>query len=237
MYTPPPPPQQAPAYPPPPPPAYPGPAYPPPRYYPPRQQPPAWSGAPASPFYFAFGLGGAFPSGDMAAGTPVDQTFGSAVNLGFEGGLRMTPHLALGLYADLGVGDPGSDVRAYCNSVLASDCTSTTSRVGLLLRHTFEPSARVTPWVSVGTGFAHGTVSTSNDGYGSDNVFKASGWEMVRLMGGVDIRSNHVIGFGLYGGVGFTRYTHFENVDGTLDLGGRRTYPTVQIGLRFTLFP
>ena len=48
-----------------------------------------------------------FLSGDVEPGVDIDRVFGSQVNLAFEGGLRLSPHLGLGLYADLGLGIPG----------------------------------------------------------------------------------------------------------------------------------
>ena len=106
-----------PAYTPPPPPQ----GYPPPpqAYGPRRPQQPAWAdpqrGAPISPFYLSLGLGGLFLSGNAEAGVPVSDILGNQVNFGVEGGLRLSRHLALALYGDFGVGDPGRDVQTFCN--------------------------------------------------------------------------------------------------------------------------
>lgn len=212
----------------PPPPAYP--AAPPPSLAPPRPPPPA-------PFYAAFGLGGMFLSGEAEAGVSMDRLYGSQLGIWLEGGMRLTPHLGLGLYLDLGVGDPSSDVRtAYCEPY---SCSATTGRFGVLLRHAFTPSAPSTPWIAVGTGWEFGSVSFDDAYGGSSEIFRYDGWEMLRLMVGVDLRPNPVFGVGLYAGVSFGTYTSYEGPDTypfTVSLD-ERTHTTVEAGLRFTLFP
>lgn len=239
-YAPPPPGQTPPppAYTPPPPPSY----YPPPVYgRPVRRPPPAqWAPAstgPAAPFWLSLGVGGMFFGGNVEPGFSANGTFGAQMDLNFEGGFRLNPHLGLGLYADIGVGGPGSDLRSTCDASGGS-CTSTTSRVGIMLRHTFQPYAHTSPWISIGTGYAHGSVDWSADGYGSQNVLEYSGWEMARLMAGVDVRSNQVIGFGFYAGVGFTRFSDYRDANvGSVSLPSETTHTMVEAGVRLTLFP
>jgi len=239
----PPPPQ---AYPPPPPQGYPPPppAYMPPPYRPSRPPPPPYAeqhpGGPAAPFYFSFGLGGALLSGNAERGVELRDVFGNQLNVAFEGGARLTPHLALGLYGDLGYGDAGRDIRNQCNQ-LGIDCSANSGRFGILLRHTFQPAARSTPWISVGTGWESGKV-TSDDGFGGTiEQFSYSGWEMLRLMGGVDLRSSPVFGVGFYGGVRFGKYTHLDTGDTvpfvSEHIDDQRVHTTLEAGLRFTLFP
>jgi hypothetical protein len=258
-YQPPPAAEPPPAYRPPPPayqpPAYPPPAYPPPGYRPAptyRPQPPApgypqaptYAGArrgmqPIVPFYGAFGLGGAFISGDLAEGVPADRVYDPQLDIWLEGGMRLTPHLGLGIYLDIGVGEPASEVRAACDA-LATSCTATTGRFGVLLRHTFNPSAYSTPWVAVGTGFEFGSVSEDSSSYdsgSSQELFRYTGWEVLRLMAGVDLRANPVFGFGLYGGVSFGRYSRFEDAFGEVALDREPIHTTVEAGVRFVLFP
>lgn len=236
---------------PPPPPAYTPP--PPPSYYPPpayggrhmmRPAPEPWAPAstgPAEPFWLSLGVGGMFYGGNVEPGFSASGTWGPQMNLNFEGGLRLTPNLGLGLYADLGVGGPGSDVKNECNAG-GYDCTATTTRVGILLRHTFSPYARSTPWISIGTGYAQGSVDYTDPYGNSANYFEYTGWEMARLMAGVDIRSNRVLGFGFYGGLGFTRFSDYSGFDATgnrfsTSLPDKTVNTMVELGLRLTLFP
>jgi hypothetical protein len=235
--TPPPPgaPPPPPAYaPPPPPPAY----YPPPYYGRPVRTPvygPPNTG-PISPLWGAFSLGGMFFGGDVQRNVGVGRIFGPQLDLGLEGGLRLNPHFGLGLYLDVGVGDPGSEVRSYCHAN-GLDCSAETVKFGVLLRHTFNPYAHVTPWLAVGTGYAYGHVSQSPNQYNSSDVITYSGWEMARFMAGVDVRSSQVLGVGFYAGLSFTQFTHSENAAGPIPLGGNSIHTMVQAGLRLTLFP
>lgn len=239
------PPAAPPSYPPPPP-AYappPPPAYPPPYYGRPVQRAPqpAWGethgGGPISPLWGSLGIGGMFFGGDVSPGVSVGDIYGPQMNLALEGGLRLNPHLGLGLYLDMGVGGTGSQTRAYCNDNMM-DCSSETVRFGLLLRHTFAPAAHVTPWIAVGTGYAYAHVAAQDNGVTvAQDVVTYTGWEMARLMVGVDVRSNQVLGVGFYAGLGFTRYDHAENAAGTLALGGQSTNTMVEAGVRLTLFP
>jgi hypothetical protein len=164
----------------------------------------------------------------------IDRVLGSQFALSFEAGVRVNPHLAIGFYADGGVGDPGRETRDQC-SAAGVDCTASTGRVGLLLRATLQPADPVTPWISIGTGYESSTVAV--EGGGSDDL-TYSGWEMLRLQGGLDFRQGRVVGVGLYGGVRFGRFGKVEDLNGTVHLGPDRTvHTTVEGGVRFTLFP
>jgi hypothetical protein len=162
------------------------------------------------------------------------------VNFGLEGGLRLNPHIGFGLYLDWGTGSPGSNVQAFCNNPGGGFgsiyCTASSFRYGVLARYTVKPLAHSTPWFSIGTGGVSDEVSTP-DYYGfSSIVARYTGWEIARLRAGWDIRSNHVFGFGLYGGVGFTRYNSFENSRGSQGISPT-VHTTAEFGVRLTLFP
>jgi hypothetical protein len=223
---------------PPPPPAY----YPPPpyAYRPPPPPPPPYvrPAGPLSPVYLSFGLGGAFRGGEAEDRIDIDHVFANQLDLQFEGGLRVTPHAALGLYADLGFGDPARDVRNQCSAQVIN-CDAMTGRFGFVIRHTFQPAARTTPWLSLGTGYEYGKVTTNDTlSGGTHTFFTYSGWEIARFQTGVDLRGNGVLGVGFYAGVALGRYFKYEDDFVTDHLGDRRSFhATVEGGVRFTLFP
>jgi hypothetical protein len=245
------PPQGAPPPPPayPPPPRYAPPTYGPPPYGPPPYGPPAPYGRPMYdaragmppilPVYGVFGIGGLSQFGDAQRGVAMDQVFDPQLDIYLEGGLRLNQHLALGVYLDLGVGDPAGNVRAEPACAAAASCTAGTGRVGVLLRHTFQPRAFTTPWLAVGTGYEWGDVTLDGGGYGSNQeYFSYRGWEIARLMAGVDLRTNPIFGFGLYGGVAFGRYSRYRDALGDVSLpSDQPIHTTVEAGIRFTLFP
>lgn len=252
-YRPPPPAYQPP--PPPPPPAYGPPPYAPPPGYrqappPPRQVYDAQGGMPPIlPFYAAFGIGALTMGGDAGHNVPIGGGAGQTVSISnsfdtpqldilIEGGVRLNLHLALGMYVDVGVGDAASNVRAEAPCAAAgASCTATTGRVGILLRHTFQPRAYSTPWMSVGTGFEWGDVNLE-DGYGgSSQYFSYTGWEIMRVMGGVDLRTNPIFGVGLYGGVSMGRYSRYKDATVDASISDKDIHWMAEAGLRFTLFP
>jgi hypothetical protein len=221
----------------PPPPGYP-PPYPPPRYLPPpppRLAPTPWPGGPITPLYFSLGLAGAFPYGDIEDQVEMSRVFETQLDIDLEGGLRLSPHLALGLYLDIGVGDPARETRDACRDV-GIGCDAYRTRFGVLLRYTFAPAARMTPWLAAGTGLEWATI-TADDGYDDDEQFSYRGWEVARLTAGIDLRSSPIFGVGLYGGVAFGRYDRGSDSLGDFDIDRERFHTTVKAGLRFTLFP
>jgi hypothetical protein len=164
----------------------------------------------------------------------MSRVFDPQLDVDLEGGLRLSPHLAFGLYVDLGFGDPARETRDACRAVGIS-CDAYRTRFGLLLRYTLAPAARMTPWLAAGTGLEWGKV-TADDFY-DDEQFSYRGWEVLRLMGGIDLRSSPILGVGFYGGVAFGRYDRVEDVTGDFDIDRERFHTTVSAGLRLTLFP
>lgn len=231
----PPPPSYRPPPPPYPPPPAPAPRRPPPRYAPapPAVAPPRWPAEPASPLYFSFGLAGAFPYGDIEKDVDIDRAFDPHLDIGLEGGLRVSRHLAVGLYLDLGFGDPGRETRDACRDV-GIGCDASRTRFGLLLRYTFAPAARITPWLSAGTGLEWATVTSEAF---DDEQFRYRGWEVLRLMGGVDLRQSPVFGVGLYGGLALGRYSRGRDALGDFDIERERFHTTITAGVRVTLMP
>lgn len=233
--------------PPPPPPGY----SPPPYHAPPRPQPPnVQQGAlPPSEFWVSASLGGMMFDGNVARGVGFGRIFGSAAELGLEGGWSLTPHLGLGVYLDVAVGDPGSQLKAFCNADPASpggglggaSCSTLTVNAGILARHTFLPYARVRPWLAIGTGVAYANAhytygDPSDPDAPSSDIVTYTGWEIARLMAGVDVRSTQVgIAVGLYAGVSLTRYTSVESVAGTWPLDAASVHTMVEGGFRVTL--
>jgi hypothetical protein len=115
-------------------------------------------------------------------------------------------------------------------------------RVGFMVRHTWNPTSPSPVWLGIGTGWEVGNVSwtttrdTGGDGSG-DEVFTYTGREMLRLAGGIDFRSNQVIGVGLFGSVSWGTYDNLH-FPGTGDEGlNTRTHETYQLGIRLILFP
>lgn len=228
-----------------PPPAY---TPPPPTYAPPPPQAPAYvperphrrhryAGTDMDPFpiWGAIGVGGTFFGGEAEQGVDMRDNFASQVHVGLEGGLRLSPEIGLGLYMDVGAGDPARPVRdAFCSPV-GVDCTATAGRIGFLLRHTWDPSSPAAKWMTLGTGWEFAAVN-EEDAPGETEVFTYTGREYVRLGAGVDFRQNPVLGVGFYGSVALGEYHRLEVPEGRLPMSDA-LHTTVQVGVRLTLFP
>jgi hypothetical protein len=203
---------------------------------------------PILPIYGTFGIGGLFMGGDAGRNVPIGggpgqdvsirQSFDPQLDVYVEGGIRLNHHLALALYGDFGHGDPSSNVRAEAPcAAFGASCTANTGRVGLLLRHTFRPADYSTPWIAIGTGYEWGDVNL-DDGFGnSTRYFSYTGWEIARLMAGIDLRTNPIFGVGLYGGVSLSRYSHYSDAAVDVNLPSGSLHNMVEVGVRFTLFP
>jgi hypothetical protein len=215
-----------PAQPPPPPPTLPA-------------QPPAYQpkGAPAPivPVYAAVGIGGTFFGGESFDGRDMNDDFNPQAHLSLEGGLRLSPAIAFGVYMDGGAGDVSSDVRDYCDAGLVT-CTGVSGRFGFLLRHTWDHSTPTAKWLSIGTGWEVASVTNDNDA--NTEVFTYTGREYVRLGGGIDFRSNGVLGVGLYGSFSWGEYDEIDETRFGMpaDLPSQ-VHTTAQFGVRLTLFP
>jgi len=211
-------------------------------YVPPPAEIPKPVGVPQLvPLYGTIGLGGTWFGGDAEKDVRMNDVFLGQLHLSVEGGIRLNPHIAIAIYAEGGGGDVAKPVRdAVCNGN-GQDCFGASGRIGFMLKHTWNPTSPTATWLGVGTGWEAGNVSyTTHDMSGNSNgdeVFTYRGREMFRLAGGVDFRSNSVIGVGLYGSVSWGTYDMIH-APGTGDVSlDSRVHETYQLGVRLILFP
>jgi hypothetical protein len=118
-------------------------------------------------------------------------------------------------------------------------CIGTTGHAGFLVRHTWDPAGTTAKWLSLGTGWEFATVSVDqqnmNGGMGND-LFSYTGREYLRIGGGLDFRSNGVLGLGLYASFAWGEYDHYKDTLTSVPIQGK-THTTGQVGLRLVLFP
>jgi hypothetical protein len=168
----------------------------------------------------------------------MQRVFQTQGHVSSEFGLRLSPSFALGVYGDVGGGDVAKAIGDQC-ARQGIPCIGTTGRAGFLVRHTWDPAGSTAKWLSLGTGWEFGTVSADqqnmNQGMGSD-LFSYTGREYLRLGGGVDFRSNGVLGLGLYASFAWGEYDHYKDTIGSVAIQGK-THTTGQVGLRLILFP
>lgn len=174
------------------PPAYP-PSYPPPAYRPrrpayrsPRYAPPPPTYGPgryqpARYFYphieVALRGGVASPGGSAMDGVLMRDLFGTQATLGLDVGLRATPRLYMGLFAEGGVGMAGD--------LMIGNGGAASGRIGAALHYHFAPGAPLDPWIGYGVAASGATVSTDTPLGTEEHSF--SGIEFAKLMAGVDL--------------------------------------------------
>jgi hypothetical protein len=194
------------------------------------------------PIYLTLGVGATFLGGDAAVGVPMSSVLvAQQAHVSGEVGLRLTPPFAIGVYGDVGGGDPSRAIRDQC-AAQGNECVAATGRAGVLVRYTWDPLSRRPVWLSLGTGWEFGGVTIDHRGTSNGNgsnradLLVYSGREYVRLGAGVDFRSNSVLAFGLYGSVAFGEYDKLKDLVTTVSVD-RATHVTAQLGVRLTLFP
>lgn len=212
-------------------------AYPPPRpepYAPPPAPEPAYA-APAPrfvPVWGSLGMGATLFAGKAENGISMGDVLEPQLLFAMDGGVRLTPAIGLGVYADLAVGDPAESYRTAC-AAQGIDCSGVTGRFGFQIRHTWDPASPAAKWLAVGTGWEFASVTTDT---GNPDPVQYTGREYARLAGGVDLRSSSALGVGIFGSVAWGEYRHLElygvptSVDGAV-------HTTFQAGVRLTLFP
>ncbi|WP_248352531.1 hypothetical protein [Anaeromyxobacter oryzae] len=217
------------------------PPYAPPPVYAPPPQPPPYQPAPAYgrrenppfvPLWGSIGVGATFFGGEARHGVAMGDDFEPQLHFSLDGGLRLTPAIGLGVYMDVGAGDPAGPVRDAC-AAQGLDCSGVAGRIGLQLRHTWEPASPAAKWLSIGTGWEFASITTN----GGSDLVQYTGREYFRLAGGVDFRSNAVIGVGLYASVAWGEFMHLEDASGMQTSTGGGIHTTIQGGVRLTLFP
>jgi len=142
----------------------------------------------------AFRGGVASPGGSAVDGVPMRDLFGNQLTLGVDVGLRASPHVYMGLFAEGGLGLGGDAIDSTCRGT--SDCGAASGRLGAALHYHFSPYAPFDPWIGYGVAVSGATVSGS-DALGTfDRTF--SGIEYAKLMAGVDMRLGGSTTLGLY---------------------------------------
>jgi len=142
----------------------------------------------------AFRGGVASPGGSAVDGVAMRDLFGNQLTLGVDVGLRASPHVYMGLFAEGGLGLGGDAIDSTCRGT--SDCGAASGRLGAALHYHFSPYAPLDPWIGYGVAVSGATVSGSDASGTFDRTF--SGIEYAKLMAGVDMRLGGSATLGLY---------------------------------------
>lgn len=211
-----------------------GPAYP--QAYPQPDQDD--DGPPPSPRYgvrrawqphveLAFRGGISTPAGMAAEGVSMRDTFGEQVTVGVELGIRTTPHLSVGVFAEGGVGAAGPAYQSTSCSGSGWSCEggAASGRIGMGVRYHLSPYAPVDPWVGYAVALS-GAVASGDDAFGSYSR-TLTGVEYAKLSAGVDLRLSRRSAVGLYAEWTSGLYTEVtDRADGAVTGSGDLRNPT-----------
>ena len=210
-----------------------------------QQTPDAAPQAPAAPpahsgFQMAFRTGLGLPFGNTS-GAPNDgysQLVSAQVPLMLDIGGKLNPHFFLGGYLGLGFGGVGSDLDAVC-APSSVTCVHASFRLGAQLQYNIAPAAKVNPWVGYGIGIEASGVGAEADGNQVSTAL--AGFELARLMAGVDFRMGSGIGIGPFVDFTLGRYSSATFDDGfdneSVDIQDKALHSWLTLGVRFVLFP
>ncbi len=156
----------------------------------------------------ALRLGYALSSGDAARGTPMSDVAKSEIPIQLDALWRFGPHFSAGGYFSYGFGQLSKDVSDRCDSLGAS-CSVWTMRLGAEAQYAFtDLSPRFAPWIGMGMGWewAHERVSLGSQSARQD----VSGWELVNLEGGADVKVATRVVLGPYVSLRVAQYSRLD---------------------------
>lgn len=166
-----------------------------------------------------------------------------ALEIEAQAGVKLTERVFLGLYGTVGVTIPGRDAMDVCMDRNDIACGGTVRRAGVFGKVDLLPAEVGNVWIGVGTGVENHRVTRAPQVVAftaappPEERLRFRGWEVVRLMGGIDFRPNRVLGFGGFGALSFGGYEDVHDADGTVLSDGRAVHAWLTLGLRGVLFP
>jgi hypothetical protein len=121
-------------------------------------------------------------------------------------GYRITPHWYVGGTFTFGIVSTGSQL---CQGVNGG-CTSSANdiRAGGMLKYTFAPERKLTPWIGVGGGYEVLNISRTVGTVTTDATVK--GWELLNVHAGLDYRAATHVTVGPVVGFSLAQYTSFS---------------------------
>lgn len=156
------------------------------------------------------------PSGRAFTGMPLEDLFEPQLGVMGELGVRVNPNVVLGGYLGFGFGSAGERFDGWCGG---SDCGAYSFRIGFMGQYVFAPYANVTPWLGYGFGFTASVASGDDRGF--EFSYSYAGFDLARLMAGIDLRPSGRVGIGFYVdySVGVYRAYHWDENEVTIDDG------------------
>lgn len=174
-----------------------------------EETPPARRG-----FQLALRTGVAIPFGNVTPATAMSDALSPQVPLLLDVGWKPIRHLFLGAYLGGTIGGAAGQIADTCNEN-GINCIGVGFRGGLLAEVNIRPDHFVNPWAGLGFGYEIGGSGGTQGRSSIDNSVR--GFELVRVLTGVDFRLQEYFGIGPFLDVSFGRYDYAAS---RIDLGG-----------------
>jgi hypothetical protein len=198
----------------------------------------AFAGTAQAQFALDLKLGYAVPTGGVATGQAMNDTWSGSIPLGVDARYRFTPNISAGVYFQW---NPAFAATNFCNAQQIPGGTPTCSgsdlRLGLEVMYGFNP-AGMNPWVSLGTGWQWTNISATLGG--ETGGFTMSGWEYFNVQAGIDFPLSKLFALGPYVGYFGGTYTSVSGTgivtvtDSSIPSSQRTFHGWFQIGAKGT---
>jgi hypothetical protein len=169
--------------------------------------------------------------GDAFSDKPLGDLYGSAIPVWIELGRNVRPNLFVGVYGQYGFAQI-SDVA--CPSGAGLSCSGRTIRAGAEVVYRLSSAAGLVPWVGAGVGYEWASFQLSSDG---ERLRRSmSGFELLNLQVGGDVRAAPRLKAGPFVGVSFARFGSVKGPGFSRDVSSsdKSFHSWVQLGVRGT---
>jgi hypothetical protein len=147
-------------------------------------------------------------SGSATRGTSMSEVAQGDFPLQLDATWRFGAHFSAGVYYSFAIGRLSGEISDRCDALQAS-CSVWSMRAGIRGEYAFvEVSQRFAPWVGAGTGWEWVRESVSHPAESSTQT--VSGWEMLSLEGGADVRLAPKLWAGPYLAYRFGQYGRLD---------------------------
>jgi outer membrane protein len=168
-------------------------------------------------------LGYAMPMGQVTgAGTnpALSNLYSGMMPIWFDVGVRASPHFYIGGYFQYGVafvGPLSGSPTALDPCAGGTSCSGSVLAGGLDARYHAQPDQSFDPWVGLGIGYEVANLSMSQGG--SSAGMSLSGFQLVNLSVGGDVRTSRNFAFGPYAMLSVGEYSGCGFSDAAASLG------------------
>ena len=187
----------------------------------------------ATRFEAAVWVGFSLPLGTTAGGdVSLSDVAGFTIPFGVDVGVRIKGVVFVGGYFEYGAF--GSPSASICTQSLS--CSSNTVRLGgEVLVHPLG-SARIDPWLGVGSGFEWLNLTATLNGLSGSAQYR--GWEFINLQAGLDFALGSVLRLGPFVRFSMGQYTTLSGSDGTtIDVANTALHEWLSFGVRLVILP